>query len=135
MEMYAGESVTALCTLMDTREGFERLAKALLEIDRTVGASKISKKFVGKIYRDRISCLPISKGLDQSTESLLWDDAKDRVSGEFAWLYPPGIPILVPGEQIDEGLLEDVRLLRERGMDLEGMEDLSGRRIRAGKGF
>ena len=47
-----------------------------------------------------------------------------RVSGEYVYLCPPGIPILVPGERIDAGFVCDVAEMKARGMMPEGMRDM-----------
>ena len=46
-------------------------------------------------------------------EPVPWDKALGRVSGEYAWAYPPGIPCLVPGEMVDGGVLETLRTARD----------------------
>jgi arginine/lysine/ornithine decarboxylase len=132
MEMCSGEYVTALCSLMDSREGFERLAAALLEIDGGLERTDKQEGFVRQVYRERTQRMSIAEGMDMPTEARAFEESVGRISGEFAYLYPPGIPILVPGEEIDETLIRDIGLLRNRGMELEGMEDFSGSRIRVG---
>ncbi len=46
-------------------------------------------------------------------EPVPWERALGRVSGEYAWAYPPGIPCLVPGETVDGGVLETLRASRD----------------------
>ena len=55
--------------------------------------------------------------------AVLWQQAAGRISGEYVYLYPPGIPILVPGERIDEGMIRDIEEIRVRGMVPEGLKD------------
>ena len=45
------------------------------------------------------------------------------VSAEMVYLYPPGIPLLVPGERIDEAMQERLLKLRDQGWSLQGMMD------------
>ena len=51
------------------------------------------------------------------------------ISQEYAYLYPPGIPLLVPGEQIDETFLNTIRQIEIAGLPLEGLSDLTNQRI------
>ena len=51
------------------------------------------------------------------------------VSGEFVYLYPPGIPILAPGECVTEEILETLRICQARNMQIEGMKDYSGQSL------
>ena len=53
-----------------------------------------------------------------------------RVTADFVYLYPPGIPLLVPGESVEEELLQYLLICRENGYLLQGMADRSGGTIR-----
>ena len=58
----------------------------------------------------------------EETEMVLWEESVGRISVEYAYLYPPGSPLIVPGEQVTE---EAVRLLqdyRKVGFSIEGLE-------------
>ncbi len=131
MEMCSGEYVTALCSLMDTAEGFERLAAALEEIDRQAEPSDGKpRSFVARMYRVRESVCPIADAMDAGRrERVGWDEAAGRVSGEYVYLYPPGIPMLVPGERIDAAFAADVCELLARGLDVEGLRDKTAQSI------
>jgi arginine/lysine/ornithine decarboxylase len=53
---------------------------------------------------------------------LPWEESEGRISAEYAYLYPPGSPLIVPGEQISQ---EAARLLgeyRKAGFSIEGLE-------------
>ena len=45
-------------------------------------------------------------------------DACGRISGEFVWAYPPDIPILVPGERIDQEMIDAMIAMQEKGVRL-----------------
>ena len=44
------------------------------------------------------------------------------VSFEYAYLYPPGIPLIVPGERINREAVEILRRYREMGFAIEGLD-------------
>lgn len=46
-----------------------------------------------------------------------------EISGESIMAYPPGIPIIVPGEQITEEILEYIFVLKEEECSLQGPAD------------
>ena len=122
LEMCSGEYVTALCTLMDEAEGFERLADALLEIDAALENCKGSEYgFVAQMYRKKEQKCAITEALEGKTEILPLKQACGRVSASYVYLYPPGIPLLVPGEIIDAEFLEDVEKMQMRGLKPEGL--------------
>ena len=56
-------------------------------------------------------------------------DSKDCISGEFVFLYPPGIPLVVPGEVITEELLEQIKVYLEANMNISGLKDNSNKTI------
>ena len=124
LEMYSGEYVTALCSLMDQKEGFDRLADALFAIDGTLKILEgQTQPFVSRMYREREQVCSIADAMEHVKEAVLWQQAAGRISGEYVYLYPPGIPILVPGERIDEGMIRDIEEIRVRGMVPEGLKD------------
>ena len=56
-------------------------------------------------------------------ESLPLDRTEGRVCSEFVMCYPPGIPILAPGERITEQILDYIRYAKEKGCSMTGPED------------
>ena len=138
MEMAAGTYVIAMTSVNDSKEGFERLREALSEIDAELAEKKCRAKdgeeagmekadtgMAGNpVNRQVMSCaeaLRISDGKFK-TKMLPWEESEGRISAEYAYLYPPGSPLIVPGEQISQ---EAARLLgeyRKAGFSIEGLE-------------
>jgi arginine/lysine/ornithine decarboxylase len=134
--MDAENYVLALTAVGDTKEGFERLCLAIEEIDR-----RESEKCVGNSeeedennYDDRFrkmkQIMTISEAMDASYKECLLEESVGKISAEFAYLYPPGIPILVPGEQITGLFVRNVRRYMEQGLDLQGLCDSTNEMIR-----
>lgn len=118
LEMCSGEYVTALCSLMDTAQGFERLASALEEIDSTLRHTEPPEiGFVARIYREKEQVCSIAEAVEAVHGTVALEQAVGRVSAEYDYLYPPGIPILVPGERIDVAFVREIQELKARGMD------------------
>ena len=63
-------------------------------------------------------------------ETVPLKESEGRISAEYAYLYPPGIPLLVPGEIISEEFLIQAEHLRTQGMYLQGMKDYRQQSIR-----
>ena len=55
--------------------------------------------------------------------SLPLKETKGRVCSEFVMCYPPGIPLLAPGERITEEILEHIQYAKEKGCSMTGSED------------
>lgn len=58
-----------------------------------------------------------------STRVMEFEDAEDEISAEMIMAYPPGIPIICPGELITREIIEYVRVLKNEGCYLQGPED------------
>ena len=52
-----------------------------------------------------------------------YDDAKDEIAAEFIFLYPPGIPLVVPGEVIDKYVIDKIRQYEQYNMKVIGLDD------------
>ena len=139
LEMASGHYATALTTLMDTQEGFDRLFAALQAIDRKNRKSgrlhqgqelETADLFTtDNIYCEAEKVLEIAEAMDAPKTTIPLMSAAGCVSGEFVYLYPPGIPILAPGERVTEEILETLRICQARNMQIEGMKDYSGQSL------
>ena len=58
----------------------------------------------------------------EGTERVRWADAEGRVSLEYTYLYPPGIPLIVPGERISVQTVKQIEAYEGMGFDIEGTE-------------
>lgn len=56
-------------------------------------------------------------------ESIKLEESEGRVCGEFVMCYPPGIPILAPGERITREILDYIQYAKDKGCSLTGTED------------
>jgi arginine/lysine/ornithine decarboxylase len=137
MEMCGADYVTAITTLEDTNEGLERLCMALLEIDTRVGSSMsvvgeertrtLDQRRTNHILREISSTeecrCSISQAMDGERHKIRIQEAMGKVSAEFVYLYPPGIPIVVPGEVFSGDIIEVILEFKVLGLHVQGMED------------
>lgn len=130
MEMASGFYVTAITSIMDRKEGFDRLIHALLEIDPVLHKKMDQDSdFVEKMYRKNKKVLEIHEAVDKKYESVLLEKSIGKVSGEYVYLYPPGIPILVPGEEISNEIVENISNCENQNLSVEGLADHTNKRI------
>ena len=73
--------------------------------------------------------MPPAAAFHAPLECIRLEESAGRISGEFIYLYPPGIPILAPGERVTEEILETLRICQARNMQIEGMKDYSGQSL------
>ena len=57
------------------------------------------------------------------------DETLGKVCAEFVMCYPPGIPILAPGELITKDALEYIKYAKIKGCNLTGAEDMNTDKI------
>ena len=132
--MASGHYATALTSIMDTKEGFDRLFAALEEIDQSFqdGSDELEKEngqqifTTDAIYRPAKKVMKISEAMDAPKEKVKLLESAGSVSGEFVYLYPPGIPILAPGELVTSEILDALATCQKRNMEVQGMKDFSG---------
>lgn len=114
-EMAASDYVIAMTSLADTDEGFARLARALCEIDARIEASaSASTLTLPQLY----TVYAPWQVADLSSIHVPVEQADGFVSAEYVWAYPPGIPLVVPGEMITNQMLDAFAALQTRGTEL-----------------
>lgn len=132
MEMYTGTYVLALTSVGDTEEGFERLVKAAKEIDaELIRRTKDDCTQAGDVsfVLPRLPMRWTSSELAEKvkeygeTECVPWKDSAGYISMEYAYLYPPGVPIIVPGEEITREAATLLEWYEQGGYPVEGRRE------------
>lgn len=131
-EMAAEDYVLAMFTVNDGAEGYERMVGALTEIDReldvTGGLAERYNPNVATMLCQRPVCmLPLADAWDKEKELVELSECVGSCVGEFVNLYPPGVPILVPGEQITEELCFRIQDWVSNGLAVQGIETQKGK--------
>lgn len=129
-EMEAAHYVTAIMTVADTQEGFDRLTAALLEIDAEAEIKEESTERIAATFISNKEVMSIEKAENSPQEEVLLAESAGRISAEYVYLYPPGIPLLVPGERISEELVRQLDYYQIIGLELQGIVDYTGEKIR-----
>ncbi|MBQ3257133.1 MAG: aminotransferase class V-fold PLP-dependent enzyme [Oscillospiraceae bacterium] len=114
-EMSTADTVLCMTGLGDTVEALLRLAAALNEIDHSLTAAPARPLPTPPMPH---KLLPIHEAAKDPTELVPLADAVGRISGDFLWAYPPGIPVLVPGEAVHSTLPNYLRRSEELGVDV-----------------
>lgn len=123
----------AYVSVGDRPRDIERLVSALAEIRRLY-----KKDRTGLMTAEYINPKVIYSPQDAfySEKQLLpLKDCKDMVCAEFVMCYPPGIPILAPGELITQEILDYIVYAKEKGCSLTGPEDMEINHLNVMKGI
>ena len=128
MEMTGGTYVLAMTTVADTQEGLDRLKSALLEIDDQLEAKTAvsgSIEISGELPRLEQYFTPqeaAEREEDGEAEEIPWKESEGHISLEYAYLYPPGSPVIVPGERISREAVELLCYYETQNLQIEGIQ-------------
>ena len=116
-------NLLAYVSVGDRPKDIERLVAALAEIRRNYRKDP-SKMLKAEYIDPTVDCGP-QEAFYAEKESLPIGKTAGRVSAEFVMCYPPGIPILAPGERITEPILSYIRHAKKKGCQMTGPEDMN----------
>lgn len=136
MEMCGADYVTAITTVMDRHQGLVRLGDALLEIDGRLEAGSGDSRMpcLDSVYSMRSeTAMTIAEAMDGELCQVKLTESAGYISGEFIYIYPPGIPLLVPGEWISRQTLDIIQEYMAQKLPVQGPLDRSLTYIRAVK--
>lgn len=114
-------NVLAYISIGDRERETERLVSALAEVKRKDG--KTTTQMYSQEYIDPKVAVSPQEAFYAEKESLPLMETAGKICSEFVMCYPPGIPILAPGEQITPEILEYIRYAKEKGCSMTGPED------------
>ncbi|WP_027090068.1 aminotransferase class I/II-fold pyridoxal phosphate-dependent enzyme [Thomasclavelia saccharogumia] len=116
-------NILAYISVGDSEANIERLVGALSEIRR-----RFKKDREGMLDHEYINPKVIispQKAFYGDKESLPIEKSANRICSEFVMCYPPGIPILAPGERITKEILDYIQYAKEKGCFMTGPEDMA----------
>lgn len=116
-------NILAIISVGDRQLALERLIGALSEIKRLYQKSK-SGMFDHEYINPEVVMTP-QKAFYSNKESVPIKNSNGNICSEFVMCYPPGIPILAPGERITEEILDYIAYAKAKGCFLTGTEDIN----------
>ncbi len=127
MEMAAETYVLAIMTLMDEAAGWQRLADALCEIDGRIEKSAddgvSASRRASHLNKPLKSCMTLARAFHSEWETVPLEKAVGRIAAGFISLYPPGSPIVAPGELFDETVIKRIQEYRKTGLNIQGVSE------------
>jgi arginine/lysine/ornithine decarboxylase len=133
-------NVVALFTIGTTREAAERFVTAFEELasdqralDRYAPSGILDQRLRRGSFR--LPKIPPMRMLPRDafladTEFVSFKESKGRICAETISPYPPGIPVICPGEELTTELIDYVRLELKAGVRIQGSYDDELRKIR-----
>ena len=114
-------NILAYLSIGDRSRDIERLVSALAEIRRRF--EKDPAGLMKQEYIDPEVAVSPQDAFYADKESLPIMETDGRICSEFVMCYPPGIPILAPGERITKDILDYIQYAKEKGCSMTGPED------------
>lgn len=121
LELEAIDYVLGMTSICDTKEGFDRLRNSLLALDEQLGASNQERGCESELDTKPVQVMLPQEAFEQETEQIMLRDSVGRITADFVSIYPPGIPLLVPGERIDGPLVDYLYRTFSEGITIAGL--------------
>ena len=113
--MASADYIIAMTSIYDTEKGFTRLINALQDIDKKCIYTEKENITLNHIPKMKIKPCEVE---DTKKEFVDIENCCGRVSGEYIYAYPPGIPIISIGEVFDEKAVNTIKYLIEKGVNV-----------------
>ncbi|MEE0776825.1 MAG: aminotransferase class I/II-fold pyridoxal phosphate-dependent enzyme [Bacillota bacterium] len=128
VEMAASDYVIAMTSIADTDEGFVRLVEALKIIDRSLESDDTSFHVPSLILP--AAAVTLDRALRGASVFCPFDNALGKVSAEYIYAYPPGIPFVTPGERISAAVVRSMKGLLKSHVELHSTSRRMPKEIR-----
>ena len=125
-------NILAYMSVGDKTKNIERLISALGEIRRLY--KKDGSDMLESEYINPVVAMSPQTAFYADKQSLPIDECAGKVCTEFVMCYPPGIPILAPGEMITKEIIEYIKYAKAKGCLLTGPESMDASRLNILKG-
>lgn len=121
VEMSDYKNIVAIGTVGDNKNAYKRLYRALYELQGKLPEYHVPE--ISSKYPEHNTVMSMRSAYYSAKEKILLKDAEGRISSEIAAPYPPGIPVLLPGEKITRQIIDYITSAREAGIKINGISD------------
>lgn len=128
VEMSSHNYIVCMTGIGDSKKNYQRLLNALKSIDKRISNNDINNDLknnnkINSIYQNVYTRLPEKKMkiLDALTDGLMEiesEKAIGKICGEYIWIYPPGIPLICPGEVLDKRMFDYLNMAVKKKLNV-----------------
>lgn len=125
VEMAADSYVIAMTSVADSKDAFQLLYEALMTIDNElIDLTEIADMYnedvinYGRIPEYKMDMV---RAMDSGQSMVDLCDAVGKISGEYVYVYPPGIPVVTPGEVFSKEIIKELHEGIKRGLNVKGI--------------
>ena len=129
-ELADTKNVLFILSMADTEATADRLTEALRDFARTEKKGDAAAELPLRLPSLPVSeCTP-REAMFKDSEAVDFDDAEGRIAAEEIAFYPPGIPVLIPGERITREMLSYIKETAAMGLRVTGPQDTALKTLR-----
>ena len=70
-----------------------------------------------------MTCMDIREAINSKKEEVEFSSSSGRIAAEYVYLYPPGVPVIVPGQMIEKVVIDYLLDCKAKGLQVQGQED------------
>ena len=126
-------NILAYISVGDRRQDIERLVSALSEISRIYKKDK--RGMIDCEYIHPQVVVAPRQAFYAEKQAMPLGQSVGQICTEFVMFYPPGIPVLAPGERITRSIVEYIEYAKAKGFLLMGMQDMNMEYINVARGM
>ena len=119
-EMVSAHYVLFMTSVADKEENYQRFIEALLEIDESLDQVSMPKNGKDGMGRPK-SLMPICEAIEKKKKSVPLPESLGETSASYIYIYPPGIPLLTPGEKISERCVRCIQFYLDEELEVHGL--------------
>ena len=119
-EMVSAHYVLFMTSVADQEESYKRFLEALLEIDESLEEVSVPKSGDDSMGKPK-ALMPICEAVEKKKKSVPLPESMGEVSASYVYIYPPGIPLLTPGEKISERCVRCIQFYLDEELEVHGL--------------
>ena len=128
-EMETAFYCIAMTSINDTAESFERLEEAIFAIDEELECvprmdTEDPETTKGVLFSQKpVQCRPVWEVKNGEKKRIPLEESMDEIAADYIYLYPPGIPVLVPGEKITKEIVANIKYYLYNGYNVPALSE------------
>ncbi|MDA8028010.1 MAG: aminotransferase class I/II-fold pyridoxal phosphate-dependent enzyme [Nitrospiraceae bacterium] len=132
VEMADIDHVLVIVSIGDHRGDLERLVNALVALSRENHRQASRSPVPSMVFFDNLLRMTPREAFFAQHETVPLEDSIGRIASDIVTVYPPGVPLLVPGEEITATVIDTLCRFRDSGATMDGL-DMTNRFIQVVK--
>lgn len=112
----------AMVSVMNTKEDLDKLYLALKDVSKVYSKDSLKEeKNIKYIYPKKQ--MEIYEAFNEESKFVRLDEAVDELSADYIIPYPPGVPILAPGEVLSSDIMDYIKEVIEADIEILGIKE------------